>query len=151
MQKFAKFWDLYSNSGKFAQMLSLLFANENSFFQVFVSFVEHLELKFSQTYAIHQDRLFEALFDYLVYIKILEKSVVVRGLALDLVKLHPKGHVPSFLKNVFLSHPQLSAIYSEYFLQKNLHKINHSIKQNQAIPIRQKNHLQTAMTSSDLN
>ncbi|MFN8944751.1 MAG: DUF4080 domain-containing protein [Pseudobdellovibrionaceae bacterium] len=119
MQKFAKFWDLFSNSGKFAAMMQLLFQNTHSSFQSFTKFVLYLETQFSKTYAIHQDRLLEAFFNYLISDLSLEKKLVLETMAKDIALLHPKGHVPQFLKTFFKGDPHLEQIYLNKYKDQN--------------------------------
>ena len=138
MQKFAKFWDLYNNSGKFSALIEILFQNQPSRFRAFVHFVEHLETLFSKTYAIHQDRLFEAIFGYLLHQQ-RPQEAVISAMGQDIARLHVRGHVPQFLKDYFVNYPDMKELYLRRFTQREDTSVAVHL---QALPERQRQHLQ---------
>jgi radical SAM superfamily enzyme YgiQ (UPF0313 family) len=66
MVRFAKFWDLYANSGHFTQTLPLLFKSGESPFRAFMKFVDFLNVKFPSTQSgIALLALSQALYEFL--------------------------------------------------------------------------------------
>lgn len=67
MGRFAKYWDLYANSGHFPRTLKELLRPEESAFAQFARFVEYLSQKFPSTQAgIALLSLAEAMYEYLI-------------------------------------------------------------------------------------
>ena len=64
LQRFARFWDLYANSGNFAATFPLLWADQSPFASV-MAFSESLFQRWGKTHAIPLEALAEGLFDYL--------------------------------------------------------------------------------------
>jgi hypothetical protein len=50
MNRFAKFWDLYANSGEFKNFMLWMKSEPVSLFARFFSFSEFLSLKFNETH-----------------------------------------------------------------------------------------------------
>lgn len=70
MNRFAKFWDMISNSGIFKNFVDLIKAKsrereDQSFFWEFYNFKNYLTERFSQSFGISQLSLFEACYDFL--------------------------------------------------------------------------------------
>ncbi|NUN05163.1 MAG: DUF4080 domain-containing protein [Bdellovibrio sp.] len=70
MNRFAKYWDLYANSGIFKKFVGFLrekaaAREDQSFFWEFFTFNEFLTARYSQSYGISQTSLFESAFVYL--------------------------------------------------------------------------------------
>jgi len=70
MNRFAKFWDLYANSGNFKAVVGLLKERarereDQSFFCEFFAFVEFLSLRHAQSFGISLMSLFESAMAYL--------------------------------------------------------------------------------------
>ena len=66
MNRFAKFWDLYANSGDFPQFMAWLKGFEGSFFWNFMKFVDYLSEKYSETHSISLINLAEKAYDYVL-------------------------------------------------------------------------------------
>lgn len=66
MNRFAKFWDLYANSGDFPQFMQWMRTFEGSFFWNFMKFVDYLSEKYSETHSISLMNLAEKAYDYIV-------------------------------------------------------------------------------------
>lgn len=66
MNRFAKFWDLYANSGDFLNFMSWMKSFEGSFFWNFMKFVDYLSEKYSETHSISLVNLAEKAYDYIV-------------------------------------------------------------------------------------
>jgi len=70
MNRFAKFWDLYANSGVFKNFMAVLREksaqrDDRSFFWQFYEFNEYLTTRYAQSFGISQLSLFETAFIYL--------------------------------------------------------------------------------------
>jgi hypothetical protein len=67
MNRFAKFWDLYANSGEFKNFMAWMDADasSSSFFAKFFAFSEYLSLKFSETHSLALATLAEQAWHYM--------------------------------------------------------------------------------------
>ncbi len=63
--RFARYWDLLANSGRFAQTLALLHAPDASMFWRFMAFADWLWQRHGATHKLTPELLVDALFDYL--------------------------------------------------------------------------------------
>jgi len=66
LRRFARYWDLYGNSGRFRQSLPLLWANGSSPFQVMWSFFDQLYRQGGRTHSLALEFLAESLWSYLI-------------------------------------------------------------------------------------
>ena len=66
MNRFAKFWDLYANSGEFKNSMTFLQKQEGSFFWNFMKIVDYLSVKYTDTHSISLISLAESLYKYLI-------------------------------------------------------------------------------------
>ncbi|MGE3309149.1 MAG: DUF4080 domain-containing protein [Limisphaerales bacterium] len=80
LRRFARYWDLVANSGRFAASLPLVWSGGASPFQGFLNFSDWLHARLRQTHAIAQDRLARALLEWLI-----EEAGVPRGTATEAV------------------------------------------------------------------
>lgn len=96
MNRFAKFWDLYANSGEFKNFMAFVRSRSGSFFWNFMDFVECLSLKFTDTHSISMMSLAEQAWIYLQKYQSMEQSseLVIKDYC-DSVK---KRDLPPFLK-----------------------------------------------------
>ena len=65
LKRFARYFELYYNSGNFPETLELLWPTQPSSFDAFMSFSDYLWARLGKTHAISLVRLAEQLFDYL--------------------------------------------------------------------------------------
>lgn len=65
LKRFARFWDLFANSGRFSRTLPLLWAGGNSPFACFSNFSEWLVCRFGRTHSMALVSLAESLYLYL--------------------------------------------------------------------------------------
>ena len=79
--RFARFWDLVGNSGRFRQTLPLLLAN--SAFQEFCNFSDWIYAKTHKTHEFAFERLCEFLHDYLVGPRRLTPETVRQAVVTD--------------------------------------------------------------------
>lgn len=66
MNRFAKFWDLYANSGDFSQFMQWMRSFDGSFFWNYMQFVNYLSEKYSETHSISLMNLAEKAYDYII-------------------------------------------------------------------------------------
>jgi hypothetical protein len=96
MKRFARFWDLFYNSGNFKTTLPLLWG-EGSVFEAFRALSRWLYEQSDSTWKISLDRLAEMLFEYLLHVKQHEEKNVALAMIEDLLKV--KGRkIPHYLK-----------------------------------------------------
>lgn len=94
LNRFARYWDLIGNSGRFAATLPLLLGNEP--FARFLRFTDWLFMSTGQTHKLALPRLFELLRDALTDIFALDEDSVLNALTRDCAVHGSKG-CPSFL------------------------------------------------------
>jgi radical SAM superfamily enzyme YgiQ (UPF0313 family) len=95
LQRFARFWDLYANSGKFLETAPLLWRSGSPFGR-FHAFAEHLHQRFGRAHAIALEAQAEALFGYLR-----DDGVAAADLAPALARDYQRGagrDIPRFLR-----------------------------------------------------
>lgn len=101
--RFAKFWDLYANSGNFKNAVHLIKncakkRESPSLFWEFWELSEFLNLRHPQRYGISLLSQVESIWIYLSQVKALPLNLVREALIADYT-LNPKRDVPSFLKD----------------------------------------------------
>jgi len=96
MKRFARFWNLYKNSGNFKISLALLW-QKDGVFESFFAFSSWIYQQTNSTWQISLDRLAKLLFDYLSHTSLAEKQHIADCLVKDLMKI--EGRVlPAFLR-----------------------------------------------------
>jgi len=96
MKRFARFWNLYRNSGNFKTSLTYLYADGDVFAEFF-AFSCWVYAQTQSTWKISLERLAKLLFNYLTQEKSMDIHLVAQALSDDLMKL--EGRVlPNFLK-----------------------------------------------------
>jgi radical SAM superfamily enzyme YgiQ (UPF0313 family) len=95
LNRFARYWDLVANSGRFKQTLSLLL--DDSPFANFMRLSDWLYEKTGQTDRIHLPRLFALLYQGLHEILKCDKAALQRAMLADYQRTQLKG-VPAFLQ-----------------------------------------------------
>lgn len=96
MKRFARFWDLYYNSGNFKKSLPLLYAEE-SLFENFYAFSLWIFSQTKATYKISLERQTQLLFEYLLEVKKLPHAMIAKPLIEDIMLLKGRA-LPSYLK-----------------------------------------------------
>ncbi len=97
MKRFARFWDLYYNSGNFSATLPLLF-EEGSIFERFYDFSHWIFKRTRSTWKISLERLGELLFNYLLHVRNIASEIVAKALLKDLHKVKGRS-TPPYLKS----------------------------------------------------
>lgn len=96
MKRFARFWDLFYNSGNFKNSLPLLW-QEQSVFESFYAFGMWVYAQTEATYKISLERQGELLFTYLQTSKKIPPEVIASAMLLDMTKLQGRA-IPHYLK-----------------------------------------------------
>lgn len=100
MRRFARFWDLYGNSGNFVESVELIWKGESSLFQAFMKFSEWLYMRLRRTDQISLLNLMESLWHYLAEEKKMDLKLVAEKLLQDYQRGERKD-CPSFLSSSF--------------------------------------------------
>lgn len=101
LSRFARYWDMIINSGRFSHSKALLFANDP--FARFMALADWLFEQTGQTHKINLKRLFELLFSAMTTVLGENVDAIVEGLLIDYQHSGLKGLAP-FLKNKEISH-----------------------------------------------
>lgn len=96
LNRFARYWDLVGNSGRFRQSKVLLLGSDP--FGRFLDFSDWLHATLGQTHQIAQDRLFDRVFQWLSGEAGVDRETAHAALAAD---LHASGirNIPKFMQN----------------------------------------------------
>jgi hypothetical protein len=106
--RFAKFWDLLSNSGEFVRTLKLWrekVIGDQSYFSAFMDLSEFLYQRHGQIHSIPLLALAQGLWDYLKENPSLESKTLARALLEDYAHGATRRDVPRFLRD-FVSDKQ---------------------------------------------
>ena len=96
MKRFARFWDIYYNSGNFKNSMQLL-KTGSAIYKNFYAFSAWIYEQTSSTYKISLDRQAELLFTYLTCKQNIEEKMVAQAMIKDLLKVKGRA-VPNYLK-----------------------------------------------------
>ncbi len=97
MRRFARYWDVFGNSGRFTATLPWILG-EGSAFGAFLSFSDWLHTQVGQTHALSLQRCVHALFTYLVDVKGQPPREVAEALAQDYRRVSRKSQLPAVLR-----------------------------------------------------
>lgn len=99
MNRFAKFWDLYANSGEFKQFMKWLKLNSaNSFFAGFFEFSEYLSVMFNDTHSLALASLAEKAWSFML-LKGVSATAAADTIEEDYCYGVKRRDLPTFLKN----------------------------------------------------
>jgi radical SAM superfamily enzyme YgiQ (UPF0313 family) len=104
LSRFARYWDMVANSGRFRRAMPLLLAADP--FAHFLRFSDWLYGKVQQTHQIALDRLYDLVFDALVQEFVVPLAAALEALARDYEDSGAKG-APRFLEHA--PHPATAA------------------------------------------
>jgi radical SAM superfamily enzyme YgiQ (UPF0313 family) len=96
MKRFARFWNLYYNSGNFKQSIVLLWS-DGDIFQHFFAFSSWVYAQTNSTWKISLERLAQLLYAYRTQVQYAAEEEVAALLLKDIMKLEGRK-VPNFLK-----------------------------------------------------
>jgi len=126
MNRFAKFWDLYANSGDFPNFMKWFKKQNGSFFWNYMNFVHFLSEKYSETHSISLMNLAEKAWEYVIVIeKNLGQTIdSATFVANDLIKTDycdgfKKRDIPPFMKKQALE--QKSGSQKSILNERQLH------------------------------
>ena len=96
MKRFARFWDIYYNSGNFKHTVELL-KTDGAIYENFSNFSFWIYEQTASTYKISIERQAQLLFDYLTCTLFLKKEVVAEAMLKDISKVKGRA-VPAYLR-----------------------------------------------------
>lgn len=96
MNRFAKFWDLYANSGDFKNFTQFIKNKSGSFFWNFMEFVDFLSLKFTETHSISMISLAEQAWIYMT--EVIGSVEATETIMKDYCFGNTRRDIPPFLK-----------------------------------------------------
>ena len=99
VERFARYWDLVANSGRFGRTLPLLIG-EGSAFAGFMAFADWLYAQIGQTHNIALERLFDLAHRYLVESRALAASAIEPALHDDYTQSGASGRLASMRKGI---------------------------------------------------
>ena len=99
VERFARYWDLVANSGRFGRTLPLLMG-EGSAFAGFMAFADWLHAATGQTHNIALERLFDLVHLYLVEARARSRSQVEAALHQDYAQSGASGRLASMRKGI---------------------------------------------------
>ncbi|WII72585.1 radical SAM protein [Bdellovibrio sp. 22V] len=105
MNRFAKFWDLYANSGNFKKLVTTIREKamereHKSFFWEFFQFNEFLSKRHAQSFGISQNSLFESALAYLIEDQNWSEEDAKNLVTEDFITATGKKDLPRFLHQV---------------------------------------------------
>ena len=111
MNRFAKFWDLYANSGEFKHFMAWLKASADgsSYFAAFFDFSEYLSLAFVDTHSLALVSLAEKAWSYMLA-KEVSKPEAARIIEQDYCFGTKRRDLPPFLKNSGMAKTKLEFV-----------------------------------------
>ena len=95
LSRFARYWELVGNSGRFKQSRELILGSEP--FARFLSFTDWVFTTTGQTYEIAQDRLFDLVFNWLTGAARESREIAYASLEADFLNSGMRG-IPKFLQ-----------------------------------------------------
>lgn len=117
MKRFARFWDIFYNSGNFTNSIQL-FKQEGAIYENFFAFSLWIYEQTDATHKISLERQTQLLFDFLTCnlenSVFLEKESVVKMLLLDITKVKGRA-VPHYLKSYHSAQNDEKAIQGSHF------------------------------------
>lgn len=99
MRRFARYWEIIWNSGRFPNTAPLIWARDPSPFRAFSKFTQWLYARAGRTDSIALPRLVRLLFEYLTGELGLDRHHVARSLAADYLRT-PRPDLPEFIRKL---------------------------------------------------
>jgi len=99
LRRFARYWDLVANSGRFTMSLPLVWSGAHSPFHRFLAFSDWLHAQLRQTHAIAHDRLAQALLRWLTEVAEVPQDTATNAMAEDWRRLGRRD-LPGWLGTV---------------------------------------------------
>lgn len=98
LKRFARYFELYYNSGNFPETLELLWAKHPSPFDTFMAFSDHLWATLGKTHAISLVRLAEHLYRYLIETCNIPPEKAAQTILADYHRIHGRTEKLAFLR-----------------------------------------------------
>lgn len=113
MRRFAKYWDLYSNSGRFSKTIPLLWKTNSSPFHAFLEFSDWLFSQVGQRHGIALQSLIDSLWRYLTGKLFLGESLVASTLCADFIENNHFDFLPQRIRELSSFSDSKSALLSQ--------------------------------------
>jgi hypothetical protein len=113
MKRFARFWDIFYNSGNFTNSIKLL-KSDGAIYQNFFDFSLWIYEQTDSTYKISLERQTELLFNFLTCKQFLDEEGVAKVMLEDITKIKGRA-VPSYLKPYYLAKKDESELKKSHF------------------------------------
>ena len=120
LKRFARYWDLFYNSGNFKQSVKMIW-NDQEVFKNFYEFSTWIFNQLNTTWNIQLNKLYELLFTYLTEINGLGKKKAAE-LIIDDIVVVPNRRIPNFLKNYSTG---IEMVSGDRLSNKNKRQIKH--------------------------
>jgi radical SAM superfamily enzyme YgiQ (UPF0313 family) len=98
IRRFARYWEIIWNSGRFAFTAPLIWAGEDSPFYAFLNFTRWLYKRVGRTDSIALPRLARLLFEYLTQVRGIDPQIVAKSITKDYHAV-PRQPIPGLTKN----------------------------------------------------
>ena len=95
VNRFARFWDMIGNSGRFPNTVKLIMGNNP--FHHFMQLTDNLYDTEGSSWKISLRRLFKMLYQQLIHVLNLDDQLVFEQLELDFIHCKEKGHLATLL------------------------------------------------------
>lgn len=122
MKRFARFWDIFYNSGNFNHSVQLL-KTENAVYKSFYDFSLWIYKRTSSTYKISLDRQADLLFTYLTCEKNMDEKRVAHEMIKDLLKVKGRA-LPSYLKPYCEEEKSEAEVKTSHFNKRQAKHLN---------------------------
>jgi len=96
--RFARYWDMVGNSGRYARAVALLLHGGGSAFDRFMAYADWFYARTGKTHEIALERMYDALHEYLVAVLRIDAATVESALAADYEGSGAKGRL-SFMRS----------------------------------------------------
>ena len=123
MNRFAKFWDLYANSGEFKNFMLWMKNHDGSFFHRFMDFVTYLSSQYSETHSISLINLAEKA--YLFLQQHMDATSAETIIINDYCNGYKKRDIPPFLKEQLKKHVSVNLIQAKTQTKLNSRQLQH--------------------------
>ncbi len=97
VNRFARFWDMIGNSGRFPQTKIIIFADKP--FNNFMKLSDHLYNTEGSTWKISLRRLFKILYQLLIDVLMIDPKLAFSALEKDFIHCNEKGNLAQLLQN----------------------------------------------------
>jgi Protein of unknown function (DUF4080)/B12 binding domain/Radical SAM superfamily len=122
MKRFARFWDIYYNSGNFKHSIELI-KESGAIYENFQAFSLWIYAQTDATYKISLERQSELLFEFLTCKLIKDEKDVAKAMLEDILKIKGRA-VPSYLKSYYVPSQNIQEVKNSNFKKRQIKHIN---------------------------